>query len=101
MPRPKRTRRDTNQGQLVEDLRTIGAYVQDTADLGGEVLDLLVCYRSHCIPVEVKQPGCERDLTDDEREAMRTMNAHGVIPFIVTSVEDFLELFRTYYEWRH
>ena len=44
--RPRHTRRDTNQQEIVDDLRRLGFYVLDLADVGGRVLDLLICGRN-------------------------------------------------------
>ena len=95
MTRPKRTRRDANQAQIINDLTQLGAYVVDTADLGGQCLDLLVSWRGLCLPVEVKQPGKENDLTDGEREAIEAHRSRGVYAFVATSAEDVIARFKT------
>lgn len=41
--RPRYTKRDANQQEIVDDLRRLGFYVLDLADVGGHVLDLFVC----------------------------------------------------------
>ena len=41
--RPRYTKRDANQPEIVDDLRGLGFYVLDLADVGGRVLDLFVC----------------------------------------------------------
>lgn len=75
----------------MQDLRALGAVVWDLADLGGEVLDLLVFWRGEVIPVEVKRPGCEQDLTNGEREGIAKLRRAGVEPVIATTAEDVLE----------
>ena len=40
--RPRYTKRDANQREIVFDLRKLGFYVLDLADVGGRVLDLFV-----------------------------------------------------------
>ena len=86
--RPKRTRRDANQAQIMRELERMGAFVVDTADLGGQCLDLLVSWRGRCLPVEVKVPGCENDLTDGESKAIEAHRSRGVWAFVATSAED-------------
>jgi len=41
--RPRYTKRDANQSEIVEDLEGLGFYVLNLADVGGKVLDLFVC----------------------------------------------------------
>ena len=89
-PRPKRTRRDTNQAAIIAELIWRGFYVQDLADVGGQTLDLLCFYRGICLPVEIKRPGCEDDLTDGERDGIRNMAEHGVEAIIATCAEDVI-----------
>jgi hypothetical protein len=80
-----------NQPEIVRDLQKLGAVVWDLADHGGEVLDLLVCWRGQCRPVEVKQPGCKDDLTADERESIRLLECVGVEAIVATCAEDVIE----------
>jgi len=90
MVRPKHTRRDMNHARIVQELRDLGAYVADCADVGGEVPDLFVCWRGICRPVEVKQRGKERDLTEGEANCKwRTARAHTPL-LVVTCIEDVL-----------
>lgn len=85
--------KDRNQSDLVRDMRRLGMYVQDTSPLGGEVLDLLVAWRGVVLPVEVKRPGHEGELTDDERMALQIYHDIGVPAVVATRVEDVLEAF--------
>ena len=41
--RPRYTKRDANQQEIVYSLRRLGFYVLDLADVGGRVLDLFIC----------------------------------------------------------
>lgn len=43
--RPRYTKRDANQQEIVDDLRRLSFFVLDLADVGGRVLDLFVCGR--------------------------------------------------------
>lgn len=91
MIRPRRTRRDRNHADVVRDLRALGAVVWDTADLGGQVLDTLVCWRGVCLPVEIKARGKRDDLTDGEREGIAALEAVGVEALVVESAEEVVE----------
>jgi len=75
--RPHRnTSRDTNQADIADELRNAGFEVLDVSPLGGKVLDLLVIGydvgqgRIVMRMVEVKVPGEESNLTDDEAEML-------------------------------
>lgn len=89
--RPKHTQRDLNHAQIRDELRQLGAVVWDLADVGGEVFDLLVCWRGRCLPVEVKQLGSESDLTEDEEGSIRRLSLVGVEVIIATNPEDVIE----------
>jgi len=59
--RPRYTRRDANQQEIVDDLRGLGFYVLDLADVGGDALDIFVCGRVgggewRWLAVEIKTP---------------------------------------------
>ena len=88
--RPRHTKPDTNQAQIVADLQRLGAVVWRLSDLGGEVLDLIVFWRGLAMPVEVKMPGHEAELTDGERESIRRLAQVGVKAVIATCTEDVI-----------
>ena len=98
MYRPRHTRKDANHAELVRQLRDAGALVFDTADIGGMVLDLIVCWGGKCLPVEVKQPGHEHRLTDGERATLRELERVGVTPVVATDVEDVMRAFGLLWE---
>ena len=62
MARPKYTKPDKNQQEIVQELRALGFDVDIICDLPG-LYDLVVC-KDVCVRVEVKSEG--RDLTADE-----------------------------------
>ena len=64
MVRPKYTKPDGNQAEIVEDLRARGFDVDIVAHLPG-LYDLVVC-KAVCVRVEVKDEGGK--LTDTEKE---------------------------------
>lgn len=93
MNRPRRTRRDVNQADIVEQCRQLGMVVYDLADLGGTTLDLVVWWRGQAAAVEVKQPGKEDELTDGERVGIAALKEVGATAIVATSVEDVLRAF--------
>ena len=88
MNRPKRTRRDANQAEIVRALRSLGAVVWDLSDVGGQVLDLIVFWRGRTRVVEIKRPGHEDDLTSNERASMVDLLRMGVEPIVATCWQD-------------
>lgn len=93
MARPKYTKRDTNHKKIVNQCRELGMVVWNLADVGGKVLDTIVFWRGRAIPVEIKSPGKEDDLTDDETESIEELKTVGVDPIIATTVHDILKEF--------
>lgn len=94
MARPHRVvRTDENQAEIVADLQRLGAIVWRLSDLGGEVLDLLVCWRGKCLPVEVKTSDTEADLTEGERDSIRALSLVGVEAIVATCAEDVIGAF--------
>ena len=90
MGRPKRTKRDICQKQVVEDLRNVyHAVVWDVADEGGEVLDLIVFWRGVCLPVEVKSPGGK--LTKAQKRSIARLRAVGVEAIVAGTAEEVVE----------
>ena len=67
--------------------------VWDLADVGGHVLDAVVFWRGQCVPVEIKAPGCESDLTDGEIHGMRELSSVGAWPIVATCVGDVMDAF--------
>lgn len=59
-------RTDTNQTEIVNALRGIGAFVQFTHTIGNGAPDIFVLFRGRWTPIEIKYSGGK--LTDDERE---------------------------------
>ena len=91
--RPKRTKKDSNQLEIVHDLERLGAVVWDCANIGGEVLDLIVFWRGQAIPVEIKAEGKRDDLTDGELEGIRQLQQVGVEAVVATCTEDVVRAF--------
>jgi len=95
--RPYRnTSRDANQGDIADELRKAGFEVLDVSPLGGRVLDLLVTGydmgqgREVTRRVEVKVPGEERALTDDEAEMLCR---HPDVCVLAVTAEDVLRAY--------
>lgn len=93
MPRPKYTGKDENQPTILKYARELGMVTWDTADLGGEILDAVICWRGHCLPVEIKMPGKEKDLTPGEITSIAKLRRVGVTAAIITSIDDLLAAF--------
>lgn len=93
MARPKRTKKDANQLEIVHHLERLGAVVWDCANIGGVVLDLVVFWRGLAVPVEVKAPGKRHDLTDGEREGIRKLREVRIEPVVATCTEDVVRAF--------
>jgi hypothetical protein len=93
MSRPKHPRKDATHHRIVQDARALGIVVWDTSDLGGQVLDCVMFWRGKVVPVEIKTPGSEHDLTDGEIHGMRALSAQGVYPCVATCIDDVLKAF--------
>ena len=95
--RPHRiTSRDANQGDIAGELRRSGFEVLDVSPLGGRVLDQLVIgydlnqRRIVMRMVEVKVPGEEDSLTDEEEEMICKW---GSVCFVAACAEDVLRVY--------
>ena len=89
MYRPKYTKKDANQAQIISDCRGLGIYVWDISNEGGEKLDTVMFWKERAVPVEIKRVGyTDADFTEGERKCIERFKAME-IPFIVaTSAED-------------
>ena len=70
LSRPRYTRRDANQPDIVADLRGLGFYILILADVGGDALDIFVCGHIgggewRWLAVEIKT--LEGRLTDNQK----------------------------------
>ena len=62
---------DSNQPEIVQALRDVGASVALTHQLGGGFPDLVVGYRANNFLIEIKdgsKPPSKRQLTEDEKD---------------------------------
>ena len=91
MPRPKYTKKDLNHAEIVAQCRELGMIVWDVADLGGEVLDIVVYWRGRAIPVEIKSEGGK--LTNGERKSLRLLESAGIKAVVAYCVEDIVRAF--------
>lgn len=92
MHRPKRTKKDINHSEIVNQCRELGMVVWDTADLGGGVLDLVVFWRGRCLPVEIKANDKSK-FTESEVESIDKLNHVGIVPIIAYSIDDIVRRF--------
>ena len=90
--RPTYTKKDSNQLEIVRDLRDLGAVVWDTANIGGHILDLVVFFRGQARVVEVKAPG-RITFTDGEIKSMEELELVGVEVVVAQNTEDVLAAF--------
>jgi hypothetical protein len=98
--RPHHPRRDANSQAVLDGCRRMGMVVWDTSDLGGEILDAVVFWRGHVLPIEIKAPGHESDFTPGEVEGMRRLSSVGVYPLVVTDAYEVARAFETMLEGR-
>lgn len=91
--RPRYTQKDKNHAKILSYARDLGMITIDTSNIGGEVLDCIICWRGLCIPFEIKQPGKEDDLTPGERKGIRKLARVGVTAPVATDINDVLAEF--------
>jgi len=91
--RPKYTKRDKNHPKIVQDCLDLGMVVWDLADVGGEVLDIIVFWRGIAIPIEIKSKGNENSFTQDEEKSIEKLKNVGVNVVVATSIQDILEVY--------
>ncbi len=91
MTRPKHTRRDGNQLGMATILRSLGMVVQDVADHGGDVLDLICHWRGRTRIIEVKRPGQRDALTPNEQASIYALAAVGVTVIVAETWRDVVE----------
>lgn len=92
MSRPRHTKRDANHQDVVDGCRAAGLNVWDLADVGGDVLDILVAgynVRTHGyeqVMVEIKTDS-DAPFTDAER---RCLEANPETTMVAYCAEDVL-----------
>lgn len=91
--RPKYTKPDENQKEIVKELRKRGAVVVIVANKGGKCGDLFVAWRGKIMAVEVKQPGKENDLTPGELDFMEMLNGVGCRLIVATNADEIEKWF--------
>ena len=82
-----RNRADSNQNEIVEALRGIGASVLVLSQVGGGCPDLLVGFRGKEYLIEIKAKN--GDLSDSQKEFFDNWQGR---PYVVRSVDEVLEL---------
>ena len=82
-----RNKPDTNQPEIVQALRDIGAVVF----LIGRPLDLLVAFRGRLTLMEVKNPEGENKLSKSQKKTVDLLRAVGVDVPVVRSAEEALK----------
>jgi hypothetical protein len=87
-PRPKHTKRDSCQKELIDGCRELGMVCWDLADIGGKVLDTFICWRGVCLPVEVK---CNGSLTPAQIDSIAELRAVGVEAIVAGTAEEVID----------
>jgi len=96
MPRPKRTKPDKNQAQIVKELRGLGFDVDIICDLPG-LYDIIVCSANRCVRVEIKSPGGRLNDTEvDYYHAQKNRNTY----LVVNTAAEIREWFIRQYDGR-
>lgn len=86
-------RRDANHKEIVETLRSVGAFVLDLANWAGAGFDLLVFYREQIYVMEIKDGEDKRErLTTKERATMVEIERRDCHYDVVCSVDEALKL---------
>ena len=93
MNRPRHTKHDANQADIVFSARALGMLWLDTSDNGGEMLDGFFCWRGRCVPTEIKAKGKRDKLTVGERMVIAKLAAVGVKACIAECLDDVLHAF--------
>lgn len=86
-------RRDKNEPLIVAALIAAGCWVGKMDRMDG--FDLLVRRDDKSWVMEVKMPGKEHDLTDNERKTKNAMEEKGNTYHVVSHVDYALEIIRT------
>lgn len=89
MTRPKHTKADGNQAEIVRELRYMGYDVDDVHDLPG-IYDIIVCSLGRCVRVEIKSPGEKLNATEIEYHKVQR---HPDTLIVAESTEDILKWF--------
>jgi len=87
--RPRRTKHDSNQVSVINELRQLGLDVDITADLPG-LYDLVVCDSVRCVRVELKAPGGV--LNDTEKQYQLSLN-HPETYLVAYTTADIVDWF--------
>lgn len=91
--RPKRTKKDKNHLDIVKACREEGMVVWDLADLGGEILDIIVFWKGKILVVEIKDVGKEKNLTEGEEQSIATLRKVGIEALVASSAQQIISAF--------
>lgn len=92
-PRPKYTKPDANQSEIFSKVEECGIVIWDLHNVGGEVMDSLMCARGKCIPVEIKNPEGRNQFTQGELDGIAKLLDVGVVVVVATCADDVLRAF--------
>ena len=91
--RPKYTKPDKNQPEIIALCEGLGFVVWNLSNMGGKISDTLMMYRGKCIPVEIKSPGNRDKLTKGEKEGLAECADVDVLWVIAETLGDVLKAF--------
>lgn len=83
---------DSNQKEIVSALRKAGAIVKHVHQLK-KLFDILVYYKGKTYSVEIKTSH-KHKLTEGEKECKELIESVGVKYFIITSIDEALEMIK-------
>ena len=88
--RPKYTKPDKNQPELLQQCRELGFVVWNLSNMGGKISDALLMYGGQCRPVEIKSPGKRDQFTAGEKEGQAECANVDVVWIIAERLSDIL-----------
>ena len=91
--RPKRTKKDKNHLDIVRMCREEGMIVWDLADLGGEILDIIVFWKGKILVVEIKDVGKEKNLTESEKQSIASLRKVGIEALVASNTQQIINAF--------
>ena len=91
--RPKRTKKDKNHLDIVKMCREEGMIVWDLADLGGEILDIIVFWKGKILVVEIKDVGKEKNLTESEKQSIASLRKVGIEALVASNTQQIINAF--------
>ena len=67
--------------------------VWDLADLGGEILDIIVFWKGKILVVEIKDVGKEKNLTESEKQSIASLRKVGIEALVASNTQQIINAF--------